>query len=73
MDVDEEKGAGPVNLKESRQLIVEDVKHTNNFSVLSFNAQNMNNKFQKIRDCCELSRLSLTLLLLLATHARART
>ena len=50
MDVDEEKGAGPINLKESRQLIVEDVKQTNNFRVLAFNAQSMNNKFQKIRD-----------------------
>ena len=48
MDVDEEKGVGPINLKESRQLIVEDVKQTSNFSVLAFNAQSMNNKFQKI-------------------------
>ena len=50
MDVDEEKGTGPINLKESRQLTVEEVKQTNNFSVLAFNAQSMNNKFQKIRD-----------------------
>ena len=42
VDVDEEKGAGPINLKESRQLIVEDVKQTSNFSVLAFNAQSMN-------------------------------
>ena len=50
MDVDEEKGAGPINLKESRQLIVEDVKQTSNFNVLAFNAQSINKKFQKIRD-----------------------
>ena len=46
----DEEGETPINLRESRLLTVDEIKSTNAIRILSFNAQSMNNKFQKIRD-----------------------
>ena len=47
---DEENGTTPINLRLSKYLAVDEIKSSDNIRILSFNAQSMNNKFQKIRD-----------------------
>ena len=49
-DKEEEEEDRPVNFRESGLLTVDQVKVSKSTRVLSFNAQSMNNKFQKIRD-----------------------
>ena len=49
-DKEEEEEERPVNFRESRLLTVDQIKVSKSTRVLSFNAQSMNNKFQKIRD-----------------------
>ena len=49
-DKEEEEEDRPVNFRESRLLTVDQIKLSKSTKILSFNAQSMNNKFQKIRD-----------------------
>ena len=49
-DKEEEEEDRPVNFRESRLLTVDQVKVSKSTRILSFIAQSMNNKFQKIRD-----------------------
>ena len=49
-DKEKEEEDRPVNFRESRLLTVDQVKVSKSTRILSFNAQSMNNKFQKIRD-----------------------
>ena len=50
---EEEEEQLPINLKESRYIELEAFMATENNKILSFNAQSMNNKFQKIRDATQ--------------------
>ena len=47
---DEDEGEAPINLRESRALTIDEIKDSKATRILAFNAQSMNNKFQKIRD-----------------------
>ena len=47
---DEENGTTPINLRLSKYLAVNEIKSSDNIRILSFNAQSINNKFQKMRD-----------------------
>ena len=49
-DKEEEEEERSVNFRESRLLTVDQIKLSKSTRILSFNAQSMNNKFQKIRD-----------------------
>ena len=44
----------PINLIPSRQILISDLKKSQEHKILSLNAQSMNNKFQKIRDMVQL-------------------
>ena len=47
---DEDEGEAPINLRESRAFTIDEIKDSKATRILAFNAQSMNNKFQKIRD-----------------------
>ena len=47
---EEEEGEAPINLRESRSMTIDEIKDSKATLMLDFNAQSMNNKFQKIRD-----------------------
>ena len=49
-DKEEEEEELPINFRESRLITADQVKESKSTRILSFNAQSMNNKFQKIRD-----------------------
>ena len=49
-DKEEEEEERPVNFRGSKLLTVDQIKLSKSTRILSFNAQSMNNKFQKIRD-----------------------
>ena len=52
-DDEEEEEEFPINFRESSLFTMDQIKGSNSTRILSFNAQSMNNKFQKIRDACQ--------------------
>ena len=53
MDGDMEEEEVPINFRESSLYTIDQIKGSSSTRILAFNAQSMNNKFQKIRDTCQ--------------------